>query len=368
MAGRTVGIYVDVENITRNGGFGMQYDVLREFACRDGADAARINAYVRFDEERSRRNDPTYAKVLEFHNRLRDIGYKVVEKPIRWQFDSVTGERYGKANADMDMAVDMLLQSERLDRVLLATGDGDFTKVIEALQYRGLRIEVVAFENVAESLRNQADLFVSGYLIPNLLLPPSQADRRHWNDEGSRVRGISYWVDKEKKYGFIRFLTTVNDNLWIYDSRRPGSPYGNSFFHISQLRDSNVFDRLPNREVILEYTLRKGEKGWEAEDIVAVGGMPRAPFSPWSPTSAAAAHSMATETGTHAIAGLRSETGTHSIAGLRSGETGTHSIAGLRAPVWAERESAARISSPVPSDLEPEGDEDDDTEDDAGNR
>ena len=30
MAGRTVGIYVDVENITRNGGFGMQYDVLRE--------------------------------------------------------------------------------------------------------------------------------------------------------------------------------------------------------------------------------------------------------------------------------------------------------------------------------------------------
>ncbi len=332
MAGRSVGIYVDVENITRNGGFGMQYDVLREFACRDGADAARINAYVRFDEERSRRNDPTYAKVLEFHNRLRDIGYKVVEKPIRWQFDSVTGERYGKANADMDMAVDMLLQSERLDRVLLATGDGDFTKVIEALQYRGLRIEVVAFENVAESLRNQADLFVSGYLIPNLLLPPSQ-------------------------------LTTVNDNLWIYDSRRPGSPYGNSFFHISQLRDSNVFDRLPNREVILEYTLRKGEKGWEAEDIVAVGGGPRAPFSPWSPTSAAAAHALVTETGTHAI--VRNETGTHSLAGLRT-ETGTHAISGLRAPVWAERESASRQPTPpaVSSDLEPEGDEDDNT----GNR
>ncbi len=105
MSSQKVGIYVDVENITRNGGFGMQYDVLREFACRDGADAARINAYVRFDEERSRRNDPTYAKVLEFHNRLRDIGYKVVEKPIRWQFDSVTGEQWARTGRRSDGAV-----------------------------------------------------------------------------------------------------------------------------------------------------------------------------------------------------------------------------------------------------------------------
>ncbi|HXU45213.1 MAG TPA: NYN domain-containing protein, partial [Thermoanaerobaculia bacterium] len=330
MSGKSVGIYVDVENITRNGGFGMQYDVLREFACRDGADAVRINAYVRFDEERARRNDPTYAKVLEFHSRLRDIGYKVIEKPIRWQFDQVTGERYGKANADMDMAVDMLLQSERLDRVVLATGDGDFTKVIEALQYRGLRIEVVAFDNVAESLRNQADLFISGYLLPNLLLSAGQPERRHWNEEGARVRGVSYWADREKKYGFIRFLTTLNDNLWIYDSRRPGSPYGNSFFHISHLRDSTVFDRLPNREVILEFTLRRGEKGWEAEDIVAVGGG-------WY------------RSGSHAPAGLT----TPSVPAMPSSpnegvsEASSESVArtfqpaALRTPIWAERAAAA---------------------------
>ena len=36
MNGRKVGIYVDVENITMNGGRGMQYDVLRAFACRGG--------------------------------------------------------------------------------------------------------------------------------------------------------------------------------------------------------------------------------------------------------------------------------------------------------------------------------------------
>ena len=43
-----VGVYVDAANISRNGGQRMQYDVLREFACRDHAEplstaAQRIN-------------------------------------------------------------------------------------------------------------------------------------------------------------------------------------------------------------------------------------------------------------------------------------------------------------------------------------
>ena len=48
-----VGVYVDAENLRLNGGFGMQYDVLREFACRDGAEAARLNVYVAYDEDRA---------------------------------------------------------------------------------------------------------------------------------------------------------------------------------------------------------------------------------------------------------------------------------------------------------------------------
>ena len=42
----TVGIYVDVSNIAMNGGYGMQFDVLREFACHDDAEPVRLNAYV----------------------------------------------------------------------------------------------------------------------------------------------------------------------------------------------------------------------------------------------------------------------------------------------------------------------------------
>jgi hypothetical protein len=47
-----VGVYVDVANIARNGGYGMYYDVLREFACRGEAVPIRLNAYVVFDLDR----------------------------------------------------------------------------------------------------------------------------------------------------------------------------------------------------------------------------------------------------------------------------------------------------------------------------
>ena len=32
-----VGVYIDVANLARNGGYGMRYDVLRDFACRGNA-------------------------------------------------------------------------------------------------------------------------------------------------------------------------------------------------------------------------------------------------------------------------------------------------------------------------------------------
>lgn len=44
-----VGVYIDVSNLVMNGGFGMRYEVLRQFACRDGAVPMRLNAYVSFD-------------------------------------------------------------------------------------------------------------------------------------------------------------------------------------------------------------------------------------------------------------------------------------------------------------------------------
>ena len=126
-----VGIYVDGSNVSLNGGHGMRYDVLREFATRDGAEAVRMNLYLSFDEDRAA-NDPGYRRGQEnFCSVLRDFGYKVIQKKVKWYHDE-SGNRFGKANSDLDMAVDALLQSENLERVLLVTGDGDFVQVVRA--------------------------------------------------------------------------------------------------------------------------------------------------------------------------------------------------------------------------------------------
>ncbi|MCS7060719.1 MAG: NYN domain-containing protein [Anaerolineae bacterium] len=255
--GLRVGVYVDVANLARNGGYGMRYDVLRDFACRGGAEPVRLNAYVTYDAERAASDEAYREGQHGFYSLLRDFGYKVIEKPVKWYTDD-QGVRFGKANADLDLAVDALLQSESIDRILLATGDGDFVQVVRALQNKGCRVEVVAFENVSNDLRREADLFVSGYLVPNLL--PLSVGRTvpSWGEIGSRVRGVCY-SHVEKGYGFIRFMKTISPELWRLDPRHPDSPYGSAFFHDSWLPPTVDAVELPSRNLIFAFDLAKGE-------------------------------------------------------------------------------------------------------------
>ena len=248
-----VGVYVDTENITRNGGRGLRYDVLREFACRGGADAQRLNSYTSVDEDRAAAEDVYRRNVRNFHEALRDFGYKVIVKPVKWYVNE-DGKRFGKANSDLDMAVDVLLEARNIDGVLLATGDGDFAKVARALQNMGRRVEVVAFDNVSGDLRREADLFVSGYLIPGLL--PGESRALEWGREGSRVRGLCYWYDHDKNFGFIRYLRSLSGPLWVTDTTREDSPYASTFVHGSELLRAGMHPaQLPSRRLILEFTL-----------------------------------------------------------------------------------------------------------------
>ena len=253
-----VGIYVDVSYIYNNGGQKMQYDVLREFACRDFSEPMRMNAYVSYDRERSEWDENYRKGTQNFYSALRDMGYKVIVKDIQW-FEDESGNRYGKANADLDLAVDALLQSANLDRVLLASGDGDFVQVVRALQDKGCRVEVVALDNVSSRLRHEADFYLSGYLIPNLIPSTnSKPDQPVWGELSSRVRGWCYW-HSDQGYGFIRYIKNVASGLWLTDTRHPDSPYATAFFHDSTLPDTVRPINLPSRNYILEMELIKSD-------------------------------------------------------------------------------------------------------------
>ncbi len=252
-----VGVYVDTMNISRNGGYGMQYNVLRDFACRGDAEPVRLNAYVMFDQDRADA-EPSYGDgQIGFYSLLRDFGYKVIQKNLKWHTDE-WGSRFAKANTEMDMALDVVLQAKSLDRVVLATADPEFDRVITLAQNQGARVEVIAFDNVPQSLRTEADLFLSGYLIPDLLptAPPKTGVR--WGDLGSRVRGVCY-SHSEKGYGFLRFIKCLSPALWRIDARDSESPYVSVFFHDSQLPPELAPEDLPSRAIIFDFELAKSE-------------------------------------------------------------------------------------------------------------
>ena len=158
--GLKTGLYIDVANLAMNGGFGMRYDVLREFVCRGGAEPIRLNAYVSYDPQRAESDHDYRVKQNRFHAALRDFGFKVIQKDTKWYTDDA-GNRFGKANVDLDLAVDALLQSENLDRVLLATGDGDFVPLFQKLKVLGLKTAVMAYQrSVSSELEEEVDEFI----------------------------------------------------------------------------------------------------------------------------------------------------------------------------------------------------------------
>ena len=56
------------------------------------------------------------------------------------------------------------------------TGDGDFVQVVRALQNKGCRVEVLAFDNVSEELRREAGALkevVADLVLENRLLKKS---------------------------------------------------------------------------------------------------------------------------------------------------------------------------------------------------
>lgn len=53
----------------------------------------------------------------------------------------------------MDMAVDMMVHSEHLHKIVLLTSNGSYVSVVNALQNKGCKVEVIGFEHVSMALK-----------------------------------------------------------------------------------------------------------------------------------------------------------------------------------------------------------------------
>jgi len=87
---------------------------------------------------------------------MRRNGFRVIQKELKTFYD---GTR--KANLDVEIAVDMLSLAGRYDTAVLVSGDEDFVYAVNAVAYKGCRVEVAGFRsNTAPKLIDVADYFI----------------------------------------------------------------------------------------------------------------------------------------------------------------------------------------------------------------
>src|SRR5262249_37041594 len=143
-------IFIDGNNLfhaARSVGVEIDYAKFLNF-LRNDSPLLRAFFYTGVDEKAERQQG--------FLLWMRRNGYRVVEKELKTYADGTK-----KANLDVEIAVDMLSLADKYDTAVLVSGDEDFAYAINAVAYKGVRVELAGFRsNTSPRLIDVADQFI----------------------------------------------------------------------------------------------------------------------------------------------------------------------------------------------------------------
>lgn len=161
-------IFIDGNNLfhaARSVGVEIDYAKFLNF-LRGNSPLLRAFFYTGVDEKAERQQG--------FLLWMRRNGYRVVEKELKTYADGTK-----KANLDVEIAVDMLSLADKYDTAVLVSGDEDFAYAINAVAYKGVRVELAGFRsNTSPRLIDVADQFIE---LDAHIDEITKADSRHNN-------------------------------------------------------------------------------------------------------------------------------------------------------------------------------------------
>lgn len=162
-------IFIDGNNLfhaARTIGMEIDYAKLLKLLCSGGS-LLRAFFYTGVDENA--------AKQQGFLLWMRRNGYRVVQKELKIFPDGTK-----KANLDVEIAVDMLSLCGKYDTAILVSGDEDFAYAVNAVAYKGARVEIAGFRNnTSPKLIDVADRFIDlDSLIPYIVKEPDSEEQR----------------------------------------------------------------------------------------------------------------------------------------------------------------------------------------------
>ena len=170
-----VALFIDGANLysaVRGLNFDMDYRKLRQLFQKN-ARLVRAFYYTALIEGQD------YSPLKPLVDWLDYNGYMMVTKPAKYFTDNMGRERI-KGNMDIELAIDMLEMSEHMDHAVLFSGDGDFRRLVEVVQRRGVQVTVISTIKslppmASDDLRRQADNFVELHdLIPLISRPRTE--------------------------------------------------------------------------------------------------------------------------------------------------------------------------------------------------
>ena len=175
-------LFIDGSNLyaaAKSLGFDIDYKLLRSEFVRRGK-LVRAFYYTALLE------DQEYSPIRPLVDWLDYNGFTMVTKPAKEFIDSM-GRRKVKGNMDIELAVDAMEMADRIDHMVLFSGDGDFRPLVEGIQRKGVRVSVVSTIRsqppmIADELRRQADNFIELEELKDVIGRPPRPPREDDED------------------------------------------------------------------------------------------------------------------------------------------------------------------------------------------
>ena len=172
-----IALFIDGANLysaAKSLGFDIDYKkLLAEFRTRGVL--VRAYYYTALVE------DQDYSPIRPLVDWLDYNGYTLVTKAAREYTDS-QGRRRWRGDMDIEIAVDMMEMAPHIDHAVLFSGDGDFRRLVQAVQQKGVRVTVVSTMKsqppmASDDLRRQADSFVDLADLSTIIGRPARLPR-----------------------------------------------------------------------------------------------------------------------------------------------------------------------------------------------
>lgn len=161
LANEKTAMFIDGANLyaaSRSLGFDVDYKAMLTYFKR------LTNVVRAYYYSAVLKNEADYSPLKPLTDWLAYNGYALVTKDAK-EFTDSLGRHRVKGNMDVEIACDMLELAPVIDHMVLFSGDGDFRRLVEDVQRKGVRVTVISSVRtqppmVADELRRQADDFI----------------------------------------------------------------------------------------------------------------------------------------------------------------------------------------------------------------